>query len=156
MKPSSYNFVFKENGDIYIYNAFVNSFAKINSEIAAFINSPIDGDKAVQVSKEAILPLIRGGFVVEDGKDELAELKVRNRLGRFGRTSFGITVAPTLACNFKCTYCFEQPSSEKMSQKTADTVYDFVLKNLKDKTSFGVCWYGGEPLLALDIIEYLS
>jgi uncharacterized protein len=156
MKPSRYNFIFEENGNVYIYNAFVNSFAKINSEIVSFISSLEKGDRETQISEEVISPLIRGGFIVEDSKDELAELKVRNRIGRFTSTSFGVTIAPTLACNFKCTYCFEQPSSEKMSRKTIDAVYDFVLRNLKNKTSFGVCWYGGEPLLALDTVEYLS
>lgn len=155
LKPSRYNFIFKNDGSIYIYNAFLNSLAKINNSTALFLRSAeIFHEK--QLQSEIKAKLEHGGFIVDEEMDELAELKVRNRLVRFGNTSFGITIAPTLACNFKCSYCFQRHSQEKMTNETAENVYNFVIRNLKNKSSFGVCWYGGEPLLAVDVIEYLS
>ena len=155
MKTSLYNFIFQENNNFYIYNSFVNSFAKINKDVAAFIEN-IESGKCPDIDESILAPLIKGGFIIKDNKDELAELKLRNRTSRYGATSFGITFAPTLNCNFKCKYCFENPQPQMASAETVDKVYDFVLKNLKGKTSFGVCWYGGEPLLAVDTIKKLS
>lgn len=156
MKSSRYNISFEHRGRSYIYNAFTNAFASIPAEAIRFIER-IDRDPTANgVSRDACAPLLRGGFLVDDGVDELTRLKVRNRMGRFSGRSLGLTIAPTLACNFRCTYCFEELNQEVMSEETQEAVYGFVVNSLKNADRFGVCWYGGEPLLALKTIEKLS
>lgn len=69
-----------------------------------------------------------------------------------------ITICPTLNCNFNCPYCFEKHLPGKMSEEIQDKVIQLIekiLKNVKKRTLY-VTWYGGEPLLAPEIIENLS
>ena len=86
---------------------------------------------------------------------------VFNASGRFGcghSSLITLTICPTLGCNFDCPYCFEDHRAGKMSPETQDQVVQLAQKMLR---SFGarqlrVSWYGGEPLLAPDVIESLS
>ena len=96
MKPSIYNVIFQEEDGHYLYNSFLNSFAKINPEIASFLESVAkEGKVNGDIAAKSLAPLEKGGFLIADNKDELAELKLRNRLARYSSTSFGITFAPT-------------------------------------------------------------
>ncbi len=156
MKYSRYNFHFSHNGESYLYNSFSNALVAVPSEIAGLVNGGEEANSLPSLSKEGLQPLLRGGFLIEENKDELARLKVRNRMGRFANRELGLTIAPTLACNFRCVYCFEEPSRATMTAETVDAVYDYVLGALRGKEGLGVCWYGGEPLLAFDIMEKLS
>lgn len=155
MKFSQYNLVFSSNGSTFIYNAFRDSFAEVDQEMIDFIENA--GQTTGNAPGKAVVDeLIRCGFLIEDAKDEFAELKVRNRLGRYFTTSLGVTIAPTLMCNFECDYCFERNKTKAMTPETVDAVYEFLLDRLRGKTSFGITWYGGEPLLALDVIRTLT
>ncbi len=59
-------------------------------------------------------------FLVEDGFDETAQLAGLNRRHRFGGDLLSLSLAPTLACNFRCDYCFEKPSTARMNEETGE------------------------------------
>ena len=91
-------------------------------------------------------------------EDELQELKLRLFSGRFSSNGFGITIAPTSNCNFRCPYCYEKDvlTDCSMTQDVQDAVIQFIKQKIGTSKSLGVTWYGGEPTLALDVIEYIS
>ena len=63
------------------------------------------------------------------------------------------TILPTTACNARCVYCYEQGMKvSTMSETTADKVIDFILKT-KRSEEITLCWFGGEPLVAANIIN---
>ena len=63
------------------------------------------------------------------------------------------TILPTTACNARCVYCYEQGMKvATMSDATADKVIDFILKT-KRSEEITLCWFGGEPLVAANIIN---
>lgn len=63
------------------------------------------------------------------------------------------TILPTTACNARCVYCYEQGMKfSTMSETTADKVIDFILKT-KRSDEITLCWFGGEPLVAANIIN---
>ena len=70
-----------------------------------------------------------------------------------------ITISPTLACNFNCPYCFEDHSDKNtMTLEMQDKVIHFI-KNIlifSNKKHLRIFWFGGEPLLHPEIIEYIS
>ena len=114
LKVSRYNHFFQaDDGFELAYNALTNSFASVaepeNTLIKKILNDPnafsFDSKEKEQLKDD----LIKGGFLVEEEFDELAFLKMRNRIGRFTTDYFGLTIAPTLECNFNCEYCFEKP-----------------------------------------------
>lgn len=64
-----------------------------------------------------------------------------------------ITIAPTMKCNAECYYCFERGSRQgTMNSETADALVDFLVAHCPSKEIY-IAWFGGEPLLATDIID---
>lgn len=58
-------------------------------------------------------------------------------------------------CNLRCTYCFVKKSPRTMSLETARKSVDFYLnRNISGNVRhLGLTFFGGEPFLALDVIE---
>lgn len=90
---------------------------------------------------------------VTENEDYHAEL-LRGDYVLNGRLS--ITIMPTEQCNFRCKYCYESFQHGKMSRELQDAIIKFVAHNITKYSSVDLSWYGGEPLLAKDIIEYIS
>ena len=91
-------------------------------------------------------------------KDEKEELRKIFSEACERENALLLTICPTLACNYDCPYCFEKHIPGRMTPEVMDNVVRFV-QRLTEKHSFhtlSVLWFGGEPLLGLDIIESLS
>ena len=93
--------------------------------------------------------------VVTPGQEEGARLAAvyRRRASRFDTATLGLTVCPTLACNFRCGYCFEhsQDDGATMSADTVDRLLEFI-GSFEDLSRVSLAWYGGEPTLAWDVV----
>lgn len=63
-----------------------------------------------------------------------------------------LTVFPTEQCNFRCSYCYEYFDNPQMSQKTLNSLLKFLEQRLTSVKILSINWFGGEPLLAKDII----
>ncbi len=70
----------------------------------------------------------------------------------------GLTICTTMGCNFDCPYCFENHKAGKMSAEVQDDVVALAERMLDaaQRKALSVTWFGGEPLLAPDVIEALS
>lgn len=77
---------------------------------------------------------------------------------RFSTSAFGLTIAVTSDCNLRCIYCYEKDviSPGKMTKEVQEKIVEALRNQAKTLSSFSVTWYGGEPLLAIDVIENLS
>ncbi|MBN1931759.1 MAG: geopeptide radical SAM maturase [Desulfobacterales bacterium] len=74
-------------------------------------------------------------------------------------STLNITVVLNLDCNFNCKYCYEGDMQGKyyMSEATADRLIEFVKDQFTpNKTSLLIDFYGGEPLLSTQLIEYIA
>lgn len=62
-------------------------------------------------------------------------------------------------CNLACTYCFELGcrNSSKMTKETAEQSLQFLSNNalINGDRSFDVMFFGGEPLLNVEVLEYV-
>ena len=152
-----FNFPHEATKQILLYNAFSGALALIESEkwetVKYWQLHGIDNS-----DPDLISDLQRGSFIHADSVDELQELKLRLFSGRFSSNGFGITIAPTSNCNFRCPYCYEKDvlTDCSMTQDVQDAVIQFIKQKIGTSKSLGVTWYGGEPTLALDVIEYIS
>ena len=98
------------------------------------------------------------GFLVDDKYNELEAMeKIRCEVIKNSTSQIAnIIIAPTLECNAHCFYCFENGYRKgKMSLETADALVEFLEKHWNGE-KLGITWFGGEPLLASDIIDYIS
>ena len=90
--------------------------------------------------------------------DERAALETMGRAACSSARGVGLTICPTMNCNFDCPYCFEQHRPGRMSPEVQDDVVALARRMMKSSGAkhLSVNWFGGEPLLAPDVIEALS
>lgn len=152
MKKSNYNFFIDIGEDkIIAYNSLTNGLAII--EYSLFKKF-----KTNTLSKEEEDDFLKGGFLLEESLDELDIIRYNVQKTRCNSDFFGITIAPTLACNFKCIYCYEkdQENYKIMSDEVVNSLMHYIENKIKTVKNLDICWYGGEPLLAIDFIKKFS
>ena len=67
-----------------------------------------------------------------------------------------LVLMPTEACNFRCTYCYEDFRYARMEPAVRRGVKAFLSRRAADLNWLEMSWFGGEPLLAMDVIEDIS
>ena len=65
----------------------------------------------------------------------------------------GLTLMPTEQCNFRCTYCYEDFALGRMPRGVVAGVKALLSSRAPTLDELNLSWFGGEPLLALDIVE---
>ena len=140
-----------------VYNSLTQAMAVWEAhEVAAF--ERICEGKQAEVDPLTYNSLVYGGFIVGEGIDEVAILENMYKLQRFDVRRAILTIAPTMACNFGCDYCFQGQDKPHatMSAEVQDAIVAMVERGAPKVKSFGIAWYGGEPLLRPKVIESLS
>jgi len=111
------------------------------------------------LSPESIATLTRLGFLVPDSDAERqAMLTVMTDAEEHMKKAFLMAVM-NLDCNLACTYCYEgkQRGRHYMSTETADLLVKYCEDNfLPQGKDLTIDFYGGEPLLSLDLIKSIS
>ena len=159
MKISNYNFYYpleSNNQETLIYNSRTNALALIENDNLNLLNRQGQGQVQIEDS-ELQCNLLRGGFIVADDLNELDLIRLSLLKSRFSDQFLGLTIAPTMDCNFNCIYCYEKGRQDSyMSAQVQQALYNFTADRIDKAKHFSITWYGGEPLLALDTIEELS
>lgn len=101
--------------------------------------------------------LRKKGILVYPGEDDLyiKHQKFINDASAFSGSVLSLTITPTITCNLRCPYCFEENKPAGiMSKEVADAIVDYIKSGI-DAKWVDITWFGGEPLLCPDIIEYI-
>ena len=90
--------------------------------------------------------------------DERAAVETMGRAACGIGKIVGLTICPTMGCNFDCPYCFEDHGRGKMSPEVQDDIIALTERMFDASGAKGleVTWFGGEPLLYPDVIESLT
>jgi uncharacterized protein len=156
-KPSKFNFIRTcENGELRLYNSWegTRSLSIILPDSAEEVVSLLKNG-AVSRSEEGESFLIDRGFLVPSERDEdrcCAQRVMELTVG----STMDLILLPTEQCNFRCKYCYETFEKGKMSPAVQESIIKHVRKNLHRFTGLNVSWFGGEPLVAMDVIAHLS
>lgn len=161
IKLSKYNLLINRNEtENILFNTFTNGLAIINEtekelelKIHRYNNENISREES-----EEIESMISNGFVIDSDLDEDKILKLLENKKKYGCKGLGITILPTMNCNMECFYCFEEKYRTAMTKEVADNLIRFVKQDLINNKydSLSVNWFGGEPLLEVDMIKYIS
>lgn len=158
MKKSYYNFLFPgEDGKTILYNSRTGAMAELDVEHTEQFKNWTEAELEEKASEFANA-LYENGFMIADNVSELDMIRYDMHKAKFGGNVFKIVIAPTQNCNFGCKYCYEKEviQSKYMNEDIQKVLIKYVEENLVPSGELHVCWYGGEPLMALDIIESLS
>ncbi|MDH4233203.1 MAG: geopeptide radical SAM maturase, partial [Nitrospirota bacterium] len=153
------------------FSRYIRRFPHFNDSASVIIFSTKNGSTIIvpetmvgeiegnRLDREEEKTLTELGFLVESREAERAEmLRFFDELNA-GDPVFAAKIIMNLDCNLACSYCFEGSRKGKlyMTRETADLFVDFVEKNaLKDREEIRLTFYGGEPLLSVDLIAYVS
>lgn len=100
--------------------------------------------------------LFNNGYLVDKDIDALKEVEKTQRDVYEHKDVLSLVFILTENCNLRCVYCCEQHKQTRMSTGLQDQIVKFVEENIHKYKCLKVEWFGGEPLLCMDIIEYLS
>lgn len=159
MKQSKYNRVLHITDKALVFNCTTCGFAEFDFETFELLQA-LANDNISDSQQQKLITLLpelkRGNFVIEADEDELSTLRVIHQIQKYSNATMGLTIAPTLGCNFNCPYCYEgNKSFDRMSNEVQSAIIRFVEKH-QQLQNLSVCWFGGEPLLCDEIIYKMS
>jgi uncharacterized protein len=67
-----------------------------------------------------------------------------------------LILMPTEQCNFRCVYCYEDFQHGEMSRAVVDSIKALLARRIVTLDRLSLEWFGGEPLLALPIVEEIQ
>lgn len=145
-------------GKILAYNAFSGSMVLLESHENDILEQIQRGRNVNGKNRPVVEQLAYGGFIVDKDFNERDKLETEYRLHRYNQNIMTLTIAPTMACNFACDYCYQgkEKNSGSMSPGVQDAVASMVRRSVSGIGQLHLAWYGGEPLLKKDIIKSLS
>lgn len=158
MKEKAFIHCFSTNNHYYVYDVNTNSILRINKEIYVKLNEHTDietllDDKIVQMREQGFLrsnnPLIK----IEHPLTDTLKSQLENNVEL-------LILQVTQNCNFRCEYCVYSGSyvnrvhsKKRMSLETAKKAVDFYYNHCKNTKSAQIGFYGGEPLLEIELIK---
>ena len=163
-KPSAYNhLVDYSDGRLIVFNALNTATAVVAPERRRDVETLLGPGsfEAGDADDELLRLLASGRLIVPAGLDERGVVRRRLARGRGRRDTLMLTVAPTMGCNFNCTYCIEPEEFRREVQVMGGDVQDAIVELVRQHVDDGVrhvnlSWFGGEPLLAVDAIVSIS
>lgn len=141
MKVSKFNHYYNCDGEIFIYNARTTALANIEKEKFEAL-SKFTSDNSTKLDNDFIKDLEFGGFILPEDVEELDILKEEVYRSRMNTDSFGLTIAPTLACNFKCPYCYEREVTDcsLMSEEVQEKLIEFIEEKIPTINHLSISW----------------
>lgn len=159
MKVSKYNFFYKGDSDSewVLFNSRTGALSQIEQEYYDALQNLEKKGIPIQ-DEEQCKQLKVNGYILDDDVDELALVRYAFNKDKYDSTSLSLTIAPTMQCNFGCVYCFEKNSDHgsRMNVEVSEKIIDFIQRKASTTSSLHITWFGGEPLLHVDIIYSLS
>lgn len=157
---SKYNVIFNRGNNMYLWNTFSGTLIGLTDEGLNYISN---FNEHSDIYSDYFKLLYSNGCIVNMELDELGRVLYDEQVITFEQYPSRIyyTIAPGLGCNYNCKYCFEnhRESFDKMTNEMQDAIINYiknqVIKN-KNLERISITWFGGEPLLYADIIDYMS
>ena len=159
MKRSLYNIIIPYRNVNIIYNTLWNTSAitgKSRQEINDLLNrcSLAEGGCCVDNNIQSLFTSRK--FIVNEEVDEKAYVREKLYATNHNAELLDIIVVPTLACNFRCWYCYEDHGDKtRISKNEVDNIVKFVgIRLAEDKRikKVSLSFFGGEPFLCYDSV----
>ncbi len=152
-KKSHFNYeTLSDSGNGYIiYNTVYNTLVRLTKEEYEQYKTLFFTDNILEDE------LYQQGLLMEETINELKIYNLYTELAmKYREGTLSITVTPSMECNARCFYCYEEGvRAGKMKKEDADKIVECLLK-LNPKEKIELTWFGGEPLLNQEWMDYFS
>ena len=158
LKKSQFNYsVTDDNGDLIICNFVkgIDGFCKVKKSDIKKYDELMRMDNIVYNDKNRfIAKLCEKGILVTKDSDELATVsRLYYEAAMDDKIMF--VIMPTEKCNFTCKYCNETHKKGKMTYDDQIALLKYILQETNKATKLIISWFGGEPLVAVDIVYFI-
>lgn len=133
---------------------------ELSEDLYEILKSHINSESytiSEDIPEDVLCVLKNEGFVCLPNEDDefVSKCQFITQSVQHDKSTLNLVIVPTLNCNFNCSYCFENNKrASRMSDSTIDNLISFI-KSFEHVKEISLTWYGGEPLLALPVIEKL-
>ncbi|MBC7321444.1 SPASM domain-containing protein [bacterium] len=140
---------FSIQGEYFLFNS-LGSLYQLDEEGAKAVESILEGNKDPHISEEVYRE-------IEEvlAPYESVEIQTYDNL-----TLKSLCLNVSHSCNMLCNYCFTSHNltsdGSLMSLETACKAIDFLIEASKDTKNIEIDFFGGEPLLNLDVVRDAS
>lgn len=154
------------NHDKYFYDTNTNAILNISTELYEFLKKMLSGDypdsgDMSEETRDNLQFLLSQGFLQGRNDKVKIEHPETNRLEAIYKSNLNtMTLQVTQNCNLRCKYCIYSGSyvnrthtNKRMSIKTALEAIDFLQKHSFESEEISIGFYGGEPLLEMELIQ---
>lgn len=142
-KPSQFALPFEHRGKPYVFHTLTKQCIEGRLPKSTGVGEGFD-------------ELIIAQFLVPEGKDECAyynQISAITRAYTRKKRIGAYTILPTLGCNARCVYCYEEGMKPvTMTPETVQQTIRFIL-NTRQREGVHLRWFGGEPLLGEKTID---
>lgn len=161
MKISTYNILFPYKGNWILFNCLSQKLVLLNVTYKVLYENSLPQE--VETScQDFYSALVAQGMYVSDDVDELAVVRDLIHECDFDSKQFHLMINPTLNCNFRCWYCYEEHKvGSTMSEEVFQSTKNLIFRKIQQERfqEFKLSFFGGEPLLyyqkiALPLIKY--
>lgn len=156
-KESIYNYFIDYNNKKLLFNGLTgNCFCMTKQEYENLTELMMNMEQFQEKYPYDFERLQKLGYLIKDDFDEVSYILFKNRESVFSGKDYSLIINPTLNCNFRCWYCYEEHKGGKMSTKTINNLKKHIRYMIEKKkiSSLRIGWFGGEPLLCFDSVVY--
>jgi len=151
MKYSQFNSIIPYEDKFALYNSFANKVIFLETKLKDILITEKENniDNLQSIYPSFYDYLVENKFIVSADIDELEEMKKFAFEKVNSEELYELTINPTMNCNFKCWYCYQEHMPSKMREETVESVKQLISKiSKKEKLKlFHVSFFGGEPLI---------
>lgn len=151
LKKSRFNYVAKGSRGYLIYNNLYNALSRMSED--EYIQYRELNFKTEELQND----FVEQGFLIDDTVNEIGVFNAYSKqLSRRSNPIPNITVTPTMECNARCFYCYENGVRQgRMSKENAEKIVAFI-KSLDISKGVFITWFGGEPLMNQEWMDYFA
>lgn len=144
-KISKYTLFHEVEGNIYLYHQVSGALLSIDAELRDTLKNGRTDLLPPDISDR----LKDNSFLVDTETNESTFICYANIKKRYNSRFMRVTVMPTLNCNFRCWYCYEQHKHSLLTDKGKNAILHFIKSEIENNNLKNIVldWFGGEPLL---------
>lgn len=156
VKPSFYNILIEKEDGIAVYNTRTGKLVRSFGKDADIVRKHLESEKSYLINDDAFMRgMYEYGLLIDWDFDEIREMEDKEKDSEYGNY-MQLILLPTEQCNFRCVYCYEHFERGEMSEKTQESVLEYVQGEIDKFFGLKVIWFGGEPTEAMDVMENMS
>jgi uncharacterized protein len=151
-KASKYNILVTTKQENFLFNTYSGSAVQLRDIELKKLNEILCNThqfEEIDSDKEIIIDfLLKHEFIVPFNKNELRYVMNRYNNMRLDTSDLSLLITPTLKCNMKCFYCYQNRENKNSLNinEDIDAIVRFADNKLESSRKFNVTWFGGEPL----------